>query len=182
MMVEEKVKQHFLGAGTIFTLNRIQRSLLLVLTSIHIRSALLKWIEIMLTVDHWNILRALMNRIIPQDDFPNAWEAGVGNYLERQFEGDLQHQVENYRKGLESLDGESQAYTGHRFSEMDDLTQDKLLSQIETGQVTLSWSVNPAEFFQMVITHVMEGYYSDPGNGGNRDSISWKMIGFESHE
>ena len=24
----------------------------------------------------------------------------------------------------------------------------------------------------------MEGYYADPGNGGNRDGIAWQMIGF----
>ena len=136
----------------------------------------------MLTVDHWNILRAMMNRIIPQDDFPNAWEAGVGTYLERQFERDLQHQVETYRLGLEALDAESQASTGKSFPELGASTQDVLLSKIEVGQVRLSWSVDPTEFFDMVIVHVMEGYYSDPGKGGNRDLIAWKMIGFESHE
>jgi gluconate 2-dehydrogenase gamma chain len=136
----------------------------------------------MLTVDHWNILRAMMNRIIPQDDFPNAWEAGVGTYLERQFERDLQHQVETYRLGLEALDAESQASTGKSFTELSASMQDVLLSKMEAGQVRLSWSVDPTEFFDMVIGHVMEGYYSDPGNGGNRDLIAWKMIGFESHE
>jgi len=136
----------------------------------------------MLTADHWNTLRSMMNRIIPQDDFPNAWDAGVGNYLSRQFERDLQPQVENYRLGLETLEAESQAYAGKSFTELDASTQDMLLSRIETGQVTLSWLVNPTEFFHMVIEHVMEGYYSDPGNGGNRDSIAWRMIGFESQE
>jgi len=136
----------------------------------------------MLTADHWNTLRSMMNRIIPQDDFPNAWDAGVGNYLSLQFERDLQHQVGNFCLGLETLEAESQAYSGKSFSELDSSTQDMLLSRIESGQVTLSWSVNPTEFFRMVIEHVMEGYYSDPGNGGNRDSIAWRMIGFESRE
>ena len=136
----------------------------------------------MLTADHWNILRSMMNRIIPQDDFPNAWDAGVGNYLSRQFERDLQYQVENYRLGLETLEAESQVYAGKSFTQLDAPTQDMLLSRIETGQITLSWSVNPTEFFHMVIAHVMEGYYSDPGNRGNFDSIAWQMIGFESHK
>lgn len=136
----------------------------------------------MLTADHWNTLHSMMNRIIPQDDFPNAWDAGVGNYLSRQLAHDLQHQVENYRLGLETLEAESQAYSGKRFTELDAAIQDKLLSRIETGEVTISWPVNPADFFHMVIRHVMEGYYSDPGNGGNRDSVAWRMIGFESHK
>ena len=136
----------------------------------------------MLTADHWNTLRSMMNRIVPQDDFPNAWDVGVGNYLSRQFERDLQHQVENYRLGLEKLEAESQAFAGKGFTELDTSAQDVILSRLEAGQVTLSWLVNPPEFFHMVIEHVMEGYYSDPGNGGNRDSIAWQMIGFESHE
>jgi len=136
----------------------------------------------MLTSDHWNTLRSMMNRIIPQDAFPNAWDAGVGNHLSRQFERDLRHQVENYRLGLETLEAESQAYAGKSFTELDASTQDLILSRLEAEQVTLSWPVNPTEFFHMVIEHVMEGYYSDPGNGGNRDSIAWQMIGFKSKE
>ena len=123
-----------------------------------------------------------MNRIIPQDDFPDAWEAGVGDYLARQFERDLRSQVESYRLGLEALEAESQAFAGKGFTELDTSTQDVILSRLEAGQVTLSWLVNPTEFFHMVIEHVMEGYYSDPGNGGNRDSIAWRMIGFKSRE
>lgn len=136
----------------------------------------------MLTSNHWSILRALMNRIIPQDDFPDAWDAGVGNYLSRQFERDLRSQVEAYQLGLEALDAESQAFAGKGFTELDTSVQDVILSRLEAGQVTSSWLVNPTEFFHMVIEHVMEGYYSDPGNGGNRDLIAWRMIGFEGRE
>lgn len=136
----------------------------------------------MLTSFHWNILRSLMNRIIPRDDFSDAWEAGVGDYLARQFERDLQSQVEIYQFGLEALEAEAQAFTGKDFTELDASTQDMILSRLEAGQVTLSWPLNPIEFFHTVIEHVMEGYYSDPGNGGNRDSIAWEMIGFKSLE
>ena len=136
----------------------------------------------MLTPTHWNILRSLMNRIIPQDDFPEAWEAGVGDYLRRQFERDLRSQVETYKLGLEALESESQAYAGKGFTELDTSTQDVILTRLEAGQVALPWTVDPTKFFHMVIEHVMEGYYSDPGNGGNRDSIAWQMIGFTGGE
>ena len=124
----------------------------------------------------------MMNRIIPQDDFPDAWEAGVGDYLARQFERDLRSQVEHYRLGLETLEAESQAFGGKGFTELDTSGQDLILSRLEAGLVTLPWPLNPTAFFHTVITHVMEGYYSDPGNGGNRESIAWQMIGFKSHE
>jgi hypothetical protein len=124
----------------------------------------------------------MMNRIIPQDDFPDAWEAGVGDYLARQFERDLRSLVETYRLGLEALEAESQAFAGKGFTVLDTSAQDLILRRLEAGQAILSWPLNPTEFFHMVIAHVMDGYYSDPGNGGNRDSIAWQMIGFKSHE
>jgi len=123
-----------------------------------------------------------MNRIIPPDDFPSAWDAGVGDYLAHQFEGGLSSQLEAYRLGLEALDTESQAFAGTGFIELNTESQDLILKRLETGQVILTWSVNPATFFHMVVEHVMEGFYSDSGNGGNRDSVSWQMIGFERRE
>ncbi|MBI3697610.1 MAG: gluconate 2-dehydrogenase subunit 3 family protein, partial [Acidobacteria bacterium] len=36
-----------------------------------------------------------------------------------------------------------------------------------------------SEFFALVRQHTMEGYYGDPKYGGNRNSVSWKMIGFK---
>ena len=132
----------------------------------------------MLTQSHWNTLRSLMNRIIPQDGFPDAWEAGVGDYLVGQFERDLRPQVETYKLGLEALEAESQALASKGFTELDTAMQDVILKRLEAREVVSSWPVNPAEFFHMVNQHVMEGYYSDPGNGGNRQSLAWKMIGF----
>ncbi|HET9907579.1 MAG TPA: gluconate 2-dehydrogenase subunit 3 family protein [Anaerolineales bacterium] len=133
----------------------------------------------MLTALHWNTLRALMNRIIPPDDFPDAWDAGVGDYLARQFELDLRSQLEMYHLGLEALEAESFASAGTGFTELDPSAQDAILSRLEAGEAMSSWTVDPAEFFRTVTEHVVEGYYSDPGNGGNRDSIAWRMIGFE---
>lgn len=119
-----------------------------------------------------------MDRIIPPDEFPGAWDAGVGDYLARQFERDLRSQVEAYQLGLAALEAEAMAVRGTGFAVLDAAAQDRLLSRMEKGEVIAVWPVNPATFFQTVVTHVMEGYYSDPGNGGNRDGVAWQMIGF----
>ena len=124
-------------------------------------------------------MRALMNRVIPPDDFPDAWDAGVGDYLARQFELDLREQSEMYRLGLEALEAEALASAATGFAGLDASAQDAILSRLEAGEAMSSWPVDPAKFFRTVTEHVMEGYYSDPGNGGNRDSIAWRMIGFE---
>ena len=45
-------------------------------------------------------LRAAVDRIIPADDYPSAWQAGVGDYLARQFEGDLKPVLDAYRETI----------------------------------------------------------------------------------
>jgi gluconate 2-dehydrogenase gamma chain len=35
---------------------------------------------------------------------------------------------------------------------------------------------NPA-FFELVRKHTLEGYYGSPRHGGNRDAVSWRMLG-----
>jgi hypothetical protein len=124
-------------------------------------------------------LRALIDRIIPADDFPSGWQAGVGDYLVRQFERDLRPQLERYRAGLQALDAEALAARGTHFAELDADAQDTLLERIEAGAVTTAWPIDPAAFFGAAVQHAMEGFYSDPANGGNRDGVSWRMIGFE---
>ena len=124
-------------------------------------------------------LRALVDRIIPADDFPSGWQAGVGDYLARQFKRDLRPQLDRYRVGLDALDAEAQAGSGLRFAELVATDQDALLRRVEAGTVATAWPIDPAAFFQAAVEHAMEGFYSDPGNGGNHDGVSWRMIGFE---
>ncbi len=125
-------------------------------------------------------LQALVDRIIPPDEDPGGWEAGVGDYLLRQFEGDLKDALERYRQGLDALDVEAQTVAGKHFAaSRSRRPRMRLLTQIEQGKVQTEWPLDPAAFFSMACHHCAEGYYSDPGNGGNREGIVWQMIGFE---
>jgi hypothetical protein len=54
-------------------------------------------------------LRAVVDRIIPPDDYPGAWDAGIGDYLARQFEGDLALQLDLFTKGLDGLEADFEA-------------------------------------------------------------------------
>ncbi len=132
----------------------------------------------MLVPAHLATLRSLMDRIIPPDEDVGAWEAGVGDYLLRQFERDLRADLALYRAGLEALEAEALAATQSPFTTLPPAEQDALLRRVEAGDVVHAWPVDPAGFFQAVVQHVSEGYYSDPGNGGNRGAASWRMIGF----
>jgi hypothetical protein len=132
----------------------------------------------MLSPAHLATLRALLDRIIPPDEDPGAWEAGVGDYLLRQFDGDLRAEVDHYRAGLEALEAEALAAAGSPFSTLSPDQQDAVLRRVEAGDVVHAWPVDPAQFFALAVQHAIEGYYSDPGNGGNRDGAAWRMIDF----
>ena len=132
----------------------------------------------MLSPSQLTTLHSLMDRIIPPDEDPGAWEAGVGDYLARQFAGDLRDSLPTYRAGLDALEAEALLAAHQPFAALPAAEQDALLRRIEAGDVAHPWPIDPAEFFQTVVQHVAEGYYSDPGNGGNRDEAAWRMIGF----
>jgi gluconate 2-dehydrogenase gamma chain len=113
-------------------------------------------------------LRAALDRMIPADEFPSACEAGVDNYLARQFVSDLADTLSAYRFGLDALDRAAAERFGAGFASLKPGQQDGLLD-------------DPAlsEFASMMAAHAAEGYYGDPANGGNLGCVSWRMIGFD---
>ena len=124
-------------------------------------------------------LNALLDTIIPPDDLPGAVDAGVGEYLLRQLAGDLSELLPRYRLWLSELDAESRAGWEKPFAELSISERTTLLKRLEQGEVAAVWTTEPATFFRQVVEHCAEGYYSDPENGGNRDGIGWRMIGYE---
>lgn len=133
----------------------------------------------MLTEKQTLTLQAVTNRIIPPDEVVGAWEAGVGDYILGQFQRDFKSLVRDYQAWLDSLEQESQAVMGMSFHELEADIQDLLLSQIEKAILKTEWTVDAAVFFALLVEHCAEGFYSDAGNGGNRDHVSWRMIGFK---
>ena len=136
----------------------------------------------LLTPQQAETLRAAIDRLIPPDDYPGGWESGAGEYLLREMDrsGALTLFADAYRAGLDALDAEARSAAGCGFAALDPAAQDRLLERVERGDVQTEWGTTaPKTFLRAFAEHVMEGYYSDPANGGNRNGISWKMIGFE---
>ena len=46
-------------------------------------------------------------------------------------------------------------------------------------QITLVLEKRTRDFFELVREHTMEGYYGSPRHGGNRDAVSWRMLGLD---
>ena len=124
-------------------------------------------------------LHAAIDRIIPEDEFPGGVEAGVCDYLLRQLGADLAHMAGDYVRFVDALNAEAQAAQGMDFTALGEAQQDALLTRVEQGEVRADWPIDAASFFAQFAEHCAEGFYSDPGNGGNRDGVSWRMIGYE---
>lgn len=122
-------------------------------------------------------LRAAVDRIIPADDAPGGWEAGVGDYFAHLLSREPRFLFPT-RQGLDALDAEARATEGSAFAALAPDAQDRLLARIEAGDVRADWPLPAADFFRRLVSQAMEGFYADPGNGGNKGEAAWKMIGF----
>ena len=121
-----------------------------------------------LTAAEGRTLDAVCEQIIPTDQTPGASWAGVVNFIDRQLMGPYRRQQAAYRSGLIAIDEAAVARFGKSFVDLDAPQQTVVLESLTGGA---------KRFFSTVIAHTMQGYYGDPRHGGNRDAVSWRMLG-----
>ena len=126
-----------------------------------------------------NTLPAVVDCLIPPDDFPGAYDAGVCDYIKQLFQTDLAEHAEFFLAGIDAIDREALAAFSAPFAAISRDQQILTLEGIESGSVHTSWPISPERFFVMLVNVTAEGYYSDPQQGGNRGCASWVMTGFE---
>jgi gluconate 2-dehydrogenase gamma chain len=120
------------------------------------------------TPDEARTLAAICDQIIPADEFPSASQAGVVNYIDRQLARFYRPQRDAYREGLKNAQELSRKRFGQLLETLKVEQQLLAVLQMEKEQV---------KFFEMVRRHTFEGYYGSPRHGGNRDAVSWRMLG-----
>jgi gluconate 2-dehydrogenase gamma chain len=113
-------------------------------------------------------LTALCDQIIPADDFPSASQAGVLTYIDRQLARHYQRHQDAYRDGLEQADNLSRQQVGLALADASSSQQLEIAKTIERQNHIL---------FELLRRHTLEGYYGSPRHGGNRDAVSWRMLG-----
>jgi len=144
---------------------------------------------------------AAVDRLIPPDErWPGAAEADVVNYIDLQMagpwgKGELLYRHGPFRRGTPSQ-GYQLEYTpaelfrrsmaaihshfsaqGKSFDQLPPAQKDAYLTNLEKGGIDLD-GVPSNTFFDFLLKHTVEGFFSDPIYGGNKNKISWKMIGF----
>ena len=115
-----------------------------------------------------DLLRAVIDRMIPRDEYPSASDLGVDRYILQQLQTGALAEQERIHAGLEALSSAIQKCHDRQFQELTEGDPDEALR-----------SEALAPWFQMLAELTAEGYYADPGNGGNTDARSWIMIGYE---
>jgi len=116
------------------------------------------------------ILAALCDQIIPADEFPSASQAGVVTYIDRQLARHYRRHQDAYRAGLEQADALSRNRCGNALGDA---------SPAQQLQIALTVEKQNRAFFELVRQNTMEGYYGSPRHGGNRDAVSWRMLGLD---
>ncbi len=153
------------------------------------------------TADEARFIEAACERLIPADELgPGALLAAVPNYLDRQLGGAWGAGERLYRSGPWAPGTATQGYQlpftpgelfhtslrainrelGERkahFHEMSADDQDNYLKSLEAGAHDLD-GVPSSVFFDALLEMTVEGFFSDPVYGGNRDMVAWRMIGF----
>jgi len=131
------------------------------------------------TLEEGQTVAAICDRLIPADQDPGATQAGVVNFIDLQLMGPYKRYRVTYRLGVRGVEEASLRMFGHGFTELNPERQDVLLKQLESGGVAgEAWkAVSSKDFFSLILTHAMQGYYGDPRHGGNRARVSWKMLG-----
>jgi len=52
-----------------------------------------------------------------------------------------------------------------------------VLSSQQQFEVVNDLSQQNQTFFELVRSHTFQGFYGSPRHGGNRDGVSWRMLG-----
>jgi len=152
--------------------------------------------------DEARFIEAATERLIPEDqNGPGALAAGVPNYLDRQLAGawgagerlyragpwregepEQGYQLpytpaELFRNALRGIREDVQRRRQTSFDKLPAAEQDAYLEFLQKGRQDLQ-GVPAQVFFESLLELTIEGFFSDPVYGGNKDMAAWRMIGF----
>jgi gluconate 2-dehydrogenase gamma chain len=116
-------------------------------------------------------VEALAGEILPSTATPGAREAGVIYFIDRALSTFDQGRRDLYRSGLADLDAQRKSMYP---------ASESIAGLTSPQRVELLRPIEQSEFFQLLRTHTICGFLSEPSYGGNRDGIGWKLIGFDN--
>lgn len=157
---------------------------------------------LVLTTQEVAFFEAAADTIIPKDELsPSGTECGVPAFIDRQLASAWGGGAKMYRAGpflkgtpeqgyqlpltphqffvagVRAANEWSEKTYGNSFDRLEQSKRDEALKAMEDGKAEFN-GFDSKLFFTRLLTINMEGFFSDPIHGGNRNKASWRMLGF----
>jgi gluconate 2-dehydrogenase gamma chain len=155
------------------------------------------------TPDEAAFVEAVVDHMVPADSLtPKGTDLGVHTYIDRalasgwgkgerlyrqgpwkQGTGNQGYQLpltpsEVYRAAIPAANAQCVKQYGKPFEKLAADQREAFLVALQGGKVPLEGGPPARVFFDMLYQNVMEGLFSDPIYGGNKDKAGWKLVGF----
>jgi gluconate 2-dehydrogenase gamma chain len=156
-----------------------------------------------LNLDEAAFVEALVDHMVPADQLsPKGTDMGLNIFIDRALAGGwgkgerlyLQgpwkpgvpsqgYQLpltpaELYRAGIAATNAHCVKTYSKTFDRLDATQRQEVLVGLSSAKITFSDGLPVRVFWSTVYQTVIEGMFSDPIYGGNRNKAGWKMIGF----
>jgi len=156
-----------------------------------------------LNMEEAAFVEALVDHMVPADDLtPKGTDLGINVYIDRALagawgKGDRLYMqgpwkrgapsqgyqlpltpAQLYRAGIEATNAYCRKTYGKPFDRLEEAQRQEVMVGLATGKVTFDSGLPARVFWSTVYQTVMEGMFSDPIYGGNRNKAGWRMLGF----
>ena len=156
-----------------------------------------------LNLDEAAFVEALVDHMIPADEVsPKGTDLGVNIYIDRALAGawgkgerlymqgpwkqgspSQGYQLpltpaQLYRAGIQATNAHCRKAYGKSFDRIESVQREEVLTGLSTARITFDSGPPVRVFWATLYQTVIEGMYSDPIYGGNRNKAGWAIIGF----
>jgi gluconate 2-dehydrogenase gamma chain len=156
-----------------------------------------------LNLDEAAFVEALVDHMVPADELtPKGTELGINAYIDRALagawgKGDRLYMqgpwkqgapsqgyqlpltpAQLYRAGIAATNAHCRKTYSKSFDRLDAAQREEVLIGLSTAKIKFDSGLPVRVFWDTLYQTVIEGMYSDPIYGGNRNKAGWRMIGF----
>ena len=156
-----------------------------------------------LNLEEAAFVETLVDHMVPADEFsPKGTDIGINIYIDRALagawgKGDRLYMqgpwkpgapsqgyqlpltpAQLYRTGIAATNAHCRKTYGKPFEQITAPQREEVLVGLSTAKITFDSGLPVRPFWSTLYQTVIEGMFSDPIYGGNRDKAGWKLIGF----
>ena len=156
-----------------------------------------------LNLDEAAFIEALVDHMVPADALtPKGTDLGINIYIDRALAGawgkgerlymqgpwkqgtpSQGYQLpltpaQLYRAGIAATNAHCRKVYGKSFDRIEEAQREEVLLGLSTAKITFDNGLPVRVFWGVLYQTVIEGMFSDPIYGGNRNKAGWALIGF----